>query len=287
MKNTQNTLIRLHFGAPGSTDSKLGVQNLTALNTLIAENTDAYQTNDVVWSVDEKAFYTIDMTTPASPVFTVHSGGGSGDVTFYYGQESDIKAFLEGDTAFKPSTVGYSDGDGILCSAPLVIAGNPDIAALDLFEVTGGGEFYTWKASLSGTAGVGVPAGGVTGHHLVKSSNDDFDSEWVAETLQKVCNGGAVTTTTMTATDFILSSDRRLKKDIKELEVKHIPIKFRTFLMAGQSTRQVGVIADELQKTNPEFVINEKENGFLAVKYTSLLMAKIAELEQRIKELEK
>jgi hypothetical protein len=98
---------------------------------------------------------------------------------------------------------------------------------------------------------------------------------------------GTITSqSTMTATNFIGSSDERLKTNIKPLRFKSIPIKYKEFELKSElGQKRVGVIAQEIQKTNPEFVREDKE-GMLSVAYTDLMMAKIAELECRIKELE-
>lgn len=91
----------------------------------------------------------------------------------------------------------------------------------------------------------------------------------------------------ITATDFILTSDRRLKENIQDYSVKHIPVRWRTFDMKEDGSPSIGVIADELEKTNPEFVNKgETPEDMDSVKYIKLLIAKVAELESRIKELE-
>jgi hypothetical protein len=92
--------------------------------------------------------------------------------------------------------------------------------------------------------------------------------------------------TTMTATNFIGSSDERLKDNIKPLRFKHIPVKYKEFTLKSEPEQyRVGAIAQELKQTNPEFVREDKE-GFMSIAYIDLLMAKVAELEARIKELE-
>jgi hypothetical protein len=288
VRDIKQLLVRLNFGEPGATDSKMGAQSLAALDELILLYPSAYQTDDVVWVVDQKSFYTIDMTNPASPVYTVFStGGAASNVTFYYGTENDIKLYKEGDNAYSPSNRGYNHGDAILCARDLAISGFTDIIALDLYEIAiNGGEFYNYRATLKGTTGAGVPSGGTTEQVLFKSSATDFDTAWDNLTLQKVTNGGATTTTTLTAADFILGSDRRLKDNIKPYKAKKVPIKFRSFTLKSNGMSQVGVIADELEETNPEFVVKGKYLGTDSVQYISLMMAKIAELESRLKKLE-
>ena len=94
------------------------------------------------------------------------------------------------------------------------------------------------------------------------------------------------TTGSLTATNFILSSDKRLKTNIKNLEPNHIPVKWKSFnLKQEDHIYRTGVIAQELELTNPEFV-NTDSKGMKSVKYIDLLISVVHELEGRIKELE-
>jgi hypothetical protein len=93
-------------------------------------------------------------------------------------------------------------------------------------------------------------------------------------------------TGTVTATNFILSSDERFKENIKTLEPKKIDVKWKSFNLKTDEDYRTGVIAQELEKTNPEFV-RENSEGFKSVAYIDLLIAKIAELEARLEKLEK
>jgi predicted nucleic acid-binding protein len=100
-------------------------------------------------------------------------------------------------------------------------------------------------------------------------------------------SGNGRFTSTVTATNFILSSDKRLKNNIKEVNSNHVDVNWKTFEMnsdKGQS--RYGVIAQELEEKHPEFVRTDDE-GIKSVAYIDLLIAKIAELEARLEKLEK
>ena len=100
-------------------------------------------------------------------------------------------------------------------------------------------------------------------------------------------DGNGRFTSTVTATNFILSSDKRLKNNVKQASNKHIEVNWKTFEMnseEGQS--RYGVIAQELEEVHPEFVRTDDE-GMKSVAYIDLLIAKIAELEARLEKLEK
>lgn len=89
----------------------------------------------------------------------------------------------------------------------------------------------------------------------------------------------------MTATNFILSSDRRLKKNIGDYSPKPLNLKYRTWEWKKDGSTGKGFIAQEVQKTNPEYVV-EGSDGMLAVDYIGILIAKVAELESRINKME-
>ena len=84
------------------------------------------------------------------------------------------------------------------------------------------------------------------------------------------------------ANNFILTSDKRLKENIKQVYNKHINVDWKTFEMkSNKGQRRYGVIAQELEEVHPEFVRTDKE-GMKSVAYIDLLIAKIAELEARL-----
>ena len=94
--------------------------------------------------------------------------------------------------------------------------------------------------------------------------------------------GVTVFSNTVTATNFILSSDERLKENIEKACDNRIKADWKTFeLKTDKGQKRYGVIAQELEKTNPEFV-REDTQGFKSVAYIDLLIAKIAELEARL-----
>ena len=94
-------------------------------------------------------------------------------------------------------------------------------------------------------------------------------------------------TGTVTATNFILSSDETLKDNIKEIDVKHTDVNWKNFeLKSEPGIKRAGVIAQELEVKHPEFV-RTADDGLKSVAYIDLLITKIAELEARLEKLEK
>lgn len=98
--------------------------------------------------------------------------------------------------------------------------------------------------------------------------------------------GATVFSNQVTATNFITSSDERLKENIKEAFGDKVEVNWKTFeLKTDKGHKRYGVIAQDLEKNHPEFVKTDNE-GMKSVAYTDLLIAKIAELENRIQTLE-
>lgn len=92
---------------------------------------------------------------------------------------------------------------------------------------------------------------------------------------------GAMTATgNITAHDFVGSSDERLKENIENFIPKKINSKYKTFNFIGDADKQerIGVIAQELEETNPEF-IRTNEEGIKSVSYSDLHSAEIAYLK--------
>ena len=91
---------------------------------------------------------------------------------------------------------------------------------------------------------------------------------------------------TMTATNFILSSDERLKQCIQPINIKPINVDYKEFEMcndAGQ--KRYGVVAQSIQEQYPELIRTDKD-GVLSVAYIDLLIREVATLKCKVKDLE-
>ena len=108
-----------------------------------------------------------------------------------------------------------------------------------------------------------------------------------SKALSFASTGAATFSNTVTGTNFILSSDSRLKNNVEEVDNKSIDVDWKTFEMkSNKGQKRYGVIAQELEEVHPEFVRTDDE-GMKSVAYVDLLIAKIAELEARLEKLEK
>ena len=95
-----------------------------------------------------------------------------------------------------------------------------------------------------------------------------------AKALSFASTGAATFSNTVTGTNFILSSDSRLKENVEEVDNKTIDVDWKTFEMkeeAGQ--KRYGVIAQELEETHPEFVRTDDE-GMKSVAYVGFTNCK-------------
>lgn len=91
----------------------------------------------------------------------------------------------------------------------------------------------------------------------------------------------------VTANSGFFNSDIRLK-EIVDYDYSISDIKPISYLWKDlrDNKKHVGYSAQEVQKVMPD-AVNEGEDGMLSVNYVEVLVAKIAELENRIKQLEK
>jgi hypothetical protein len=113
------------------------------------------------------------------------------------------------------------------------------------------------------------------------TNNNQAHSDYLKNDASDVTSG------TLTATNFILSSDERLKTNIKPIPISPVNVEYKQFeLIDDLNQLRYGVIAQEIQKEHPELVrINE--DGILSVAYIDLLVKEIAYLKNKIAELEK
>ena len=120
------------------------------------------------------------------------------------------------------------------------------------------------------------------GGDIILNSSGSIGISQTSPSYKLDVNGDGRFTSTVTAANFILSSDERLKENVEKVCDNKVKADWKTFeLKTEKGQKRYGVIAQELEKTNPEFV-REDSQGFKSVAYIDLLIAKIAELEARL-----
>lgn len=156
------------------------------------------------------------------------------------------------------------------------------------------------KKSTSGVESiVDVTAGGMTDAELFAkvmaqdgpSSGLDADLLDGAHANAFAQLAGATFTGTVTAPNFVSSSDARLKSDIAPIPdalAKVQALTGVTFRMAGSDTRQMGLIAQDVQRVAPEAVVEAE--GVLRLAYgnlVGLLVEAIKDLAQEVDQLKR
>lgn len=113
-----------------------------------------------------------------------------------------------------------------------------------------------------------------------------LDSDTAHLSGAQTFSGAKTFSQNVTALDFVLSgSDRKLKENIQPIQKDSFDFEFKQYKYKGKDDLRYGVIAQDIEEKHPEFV-KETEDGIKTVSYIDLLVAKVAELENRIKELE-
>lgn len=108
---------------------------------------------------------------------------------------------------------------------------------------------------------------------------------------QTTFTGNVTSQGTVTGTGFYQSSDINLKENIKEIsedeinKSKEIEFKEFNFKEDETKTKKYGVIAQEIESLGLENLVQTSESGEKTVDYISLLILKVKQLEDEVKEL--
>jgi hypothetical protein len=176
-------------------------------------------------------------------------------------------------------------------TAPGRVPGLADLSLGELAVNTTDGKLY-FKRSLSGAETIVD----VTAEIFAKvAAQDGAGSGLDADRLDGLeasafaTLSGATFTGTVTAPDFVSSSDLRLKSDIQQIPdalAKLQSLHGVTFHMAGSERRQMGLIAQEVQIIAPEAVVEAE--GVLRLAYGNLiglLVEAIKDLAHQVEQL--
>lgn len=150
------------------------------------------------------------------------------------------------------------------------------------------GDMYVRNAGTPTAYGRIIHSGSAGNFHLDSfgGGTNSIYLNWISGANAHVGNGAAGYGTIYAAA-FTVSSDRRLKTDIKPIEnsldiIDQITgVKFNWISPNESKRRQVGVIAQDVQKVLPELVETNSETKKLAVNYSGL----VAPLIEAVKEL--
>ena len=249
-----------------------------------------YHTGDTNTFMRFPANDTISWNTAGSERMRINSSGNVGIGTTAPG--SDLEIFnTSGSTVISEArisslvTSGYGGQSNLWLrtsnyGSAMIAFGNQNGASAVANSASGKITYNSYNRIFTVTADSNalLTLGGSTDRVGVNQTNPQY-------TLDVTGNGRF--TSTVTATNFILSSDEKLKENVEKVCGNKVEAEWKTFeLKTEKGQKRYGVIAQELEKTNPEFV-REDSQGFKSVAYIDLLIAKIAELEARLEKLEK
>lgn len=127
-------------------------------------------------------------------------------------------------------------------------------------SLSGSGATGSWGISITGTAG--------------------------SETLSTVTSRGSTTSTSITASSFFESSDIRLKTLIEDKLDYHAISNVSTKYYEKNGKTELGYFAQDFEEILPS-AVSKNEDGLLNLSYREVHTAKIAYLEEKIKQLEK
>ena len=161
------------------------------------------------------------------------------------------------------------------------------------------GKLYLKKSTSGVESIVDVTAGGMTDAELFAKviaqdgSGSGLDADLLDGTHASAFAqlAGATFTGTVTAPNFVSSSDARLKSDIAPIPdalAKVQALTGVTFTMAGSDVRQMGLIAQDVQAVAPEAVVEAE--GVLRLAYGNLiglLVEAIKDLAQEVDQLKR
>lgn len=156
----------------------------------------------------------------------------------------------------------------------------------DVYMANGGGygmHIDPGASATSSTYALQVKSG--TGEALYVRGDGNVGIGTVSPSEKLHVTGNILASGTMTATNFILSSDVKLKSNIKSLMPSQLDIEYKEFNHISDPTQlRYGVIAQDLIKVAPELV-RTADDGTLSVAYIDLLIKEVAYLKYKVDEL--
>lgn len=140
--------------------------------------------------------------------------------------------------------------------------------------------------NLAGLANTAVARANLGLGSMAQKSAADYD----AAVAEKAALSGATFTGVVTAPNFVSSSDARLKAEVETI-VGALALlgSLRGVRFTMDGSRQIGVIAQEVEAVLPEVVRADGQTGRLSVAYgniTGLLIEAVKELAARVADLE-
>ena len=228
-------------------------------------------------------------TTFTTPVFILTP---TGDATFsgtIYGKVADVPDHVKNITPTQIANWDAGTGGGG--------GGATTDGRISDTQIVHWDQAYSWGNHASAgyqPAGSYAAASHTHSEYLTSASLSGYATEsWVSS--QGFAKGSFVPTSgnttiagTLTATDFVASSDERLKDEITPMPVGLIDdIKPVQWTWKDSGKKSAGVVAQQLQEIGLDDFVTEGEDGMLGVNYNALVSVLLAEVISLKKELAK
>jgi hypothetical protein len=239
-------------------------------------------------------------------------GTASFATTASYAFNAITASFVTGSNVFGPF------GSNSVISASFAVSASHIIGGVDPFPYTGSAKItgsLGVTGSISATAvqsnifinkqtltdPINIPSDsnalimgpvGISGSVTVGIGSNLYITDFTNPTpnLQAVTDVGSTTTNSITAANFITTSDRRLKSDIKAIENPfEVLNSIKSYEYIKDGKKDAGFIAQEVQETIP-YAVFENEEGMLTMSDRPLLAylyAAVMELKEENKQLKK
>ena len=196
--------------------------------------------------------------------------------TTFYGKMSKSLTWAAG--AFTADTTGYNGSADKVITVPTNlshIGGNKKLT-IDYGDVYGKTD-TSYIPSADTTVVIPDSLANVS-HQMVVDSTPANTGGTI--TIKKPINVSG----TVTASGAIYSSDRNLKDNIVDIDDNELDkaasVSFKSYNFKGESNKIYGVIAQDLQEIGLNEMVYTKDDGTLAVDYTSLMILEIAKLRR-------
>ena len=272
-----------------------GVDKLQVYGSLYVTNTAKFSGGTSISTFTDGTLIGSWIDMPTTYASGIGSGGVGQNVWIGYSQRANnyFTGAVAGDINYRNTMGSLNFGNvGTQIAMQIknsnILIGTTSDNGVDKLQVTGSGNFTSNVDAASF-----IKTGGTSSQFLKADGSSDSTAYLSVYTASGtyVPYGGATTNImlgayTITASNFITTSDERLKTKIKSIDTSYLELNYKEYeLISKPNEKRYGVIAQDLLENNPELVSID-EHGMYAVNYTDLLIRKIAELEQRIKKLE-
>ena len=278
----------------------------SSITTTVANNSHYHTSSTIsgLTGADISGLGIVDFSSPNISQWTNDAGyitsASSGDITsvtagfglFGGGSSGAVGLNIGGSSSINVTADAIEVADNGITANELNVSGNG--ISGEVLSSDGDGSF-SWSTaggvSGSGTDGMVPQWSSSTGLTDTDISIDRYGNVGMgafAAGAKLSISGSVTATSTMTATDFIGSSDSTLKKNIQDYPSLKIDSHYKSFEFKADTShrKRVGVIAQELQINHPHFVVMQGDST-LAVSYQDLHSAEIAYLKKENEDLKK